>query len=342
MTYSSSLKITIPAVLYVNREGSPQTPRSIILLYLTRIRYRRPLYPPRVALEADLRSIISSWKIHGLGEIAEKMIPPSAAMGEMSYQEHEYTVKLLISIFTFFMIYIDDRSSRGDPAPFANFQRNYALATPQLDPVLDQFADFLTVVWSFYDPFTANAIVSSSLEFINGCYLERLTEKMPINPEAEKFPYFLRSKTGVAQAYAMMIFPAALHPSPTAFIQAIPSISYWIDITNDILSFYKEELAHETNNYIHLRAAVARRRPVQVLRDLVDESLHASNSVESILKRNTVALNAWLTFKTGYITFHISQDRYKLSELMLGHKSPAESNNELRRLLSMTIETTTQ
>ncbi|KAG8797438.1 hypothetical protein FRC17_007740 [Serendipita sp. 399] len=270
------------------------------------------------------------------------MIPPSAAMGEMSYHEHGYTVKLLISLFTFFMIYIDDRSSKGDPKPFASFQRNYALGKSQLDPVLDHFSDFLAVIWSFYDPFTANAIVSSSLEFINGCYLERLTEKMPINPDAERFPYFLRSKTGVAQAYAMMIFPAAVYPSPTTFIQAIPSISYWIDITNDILSFYKEELAHETNNYIHLRAAVARRKPIQVLRDLVEESLHAARSVESILEHNDVALNAWLTFKTGYITFHISQDRYKLSELMLGHKTPVESSHELRRLLSMPMSSSAQ
>lgn len=225
------------------------------------------------------------------------MIAPAAAMGEMSYHHHDYELKFLISLFTFFMIYIDDRSSRYDPAPFAAFQQNYALQRPQLDPVLDHFAGCLASMWNYYDPFTANAIVASALEFINGCYLESLTANMEVNPCADRYPYFLRSKTGVAQAYAFMIFPKAVHPSPRSFIQAAPSVSYWIDITNDILSFYKEELAHETANYVHLRAAVVKREPIQVVKDLVDEALSASRSIESTLKED--ALAAWFTFKVS-------------------------------------------
>lgn len=247
------------------------------------------------------------------------MITPSVAMGDMSYHGHDYSTKFLISLFTFFMIYIDDLSGRN-PAPFAVFQQYYATSRAQLDPVLDHFASCLRAMWAFYDTFTANAIVSSALEFVNGCYLESLTVDMKVNPNAERYPYFLRSKTGVAQAYAMMIFPLSARLSLLEYIQAAPSISFWIDITNDILSFHKEELAQEVGNYVHLRAAVERKAPAQIHRDLVQEALKASANIESTLSGN--ALNAWLTFKTGYITFHVTQDRYKLGDMSLGVVHP--------------------
>jgi len=71
-----------------------------------------------------------------------------------------------------------------------------------------------------------------------------------------------------------------------------------------------------------------------VVSDLTEEALRASESIEAIL--NGVALSAWKTFKVcspkvrylgsdgegsfrvfqeGYLTFHISQDRYRLSDI---------------------------
>jgi hypothetical protein len=149
------------------------TPKSIILGYLFDMDYTRKDFPPRTQLERDLATIIDSWKIRDLDPRVPAMIPPSAAMGEMSYHRHPYELKLLISLFTFFMIYIDDRSSRGNPAPYAAFQQNYVTSKPQLDPVLDHFVDCLGDMWSFYDAFTANSIVTSALDFLSGCVLER-------------------------------------------------------------------------------------------------------------------------------------------------------------------------
>lgn len=39
------------------------------------------------------------------------------------------------------------------------------------------------------------------------------------------------------------------------------------------LSFYKEALAGETNNYVHLRAAAEQKPVIEVLRELVDETV---------------------------------------------------------------------
>jgi hypothetical protein len=126
------------------------------------------------------------------------------------------------------MIYVDDKAAGEDPTPFSVFQQRYLASEKQLDPVLDQFAVHLRDMWKHYSAFSANAIVSSAFEFVNGCYLERLTEGMAINPNASRYPYFLRSKTGVAHAYAFLIFPSAQHPDVTSYIQAEPSVAYFI------------------------------------------------------------------------------------------------------------------
>ena len=126
------------------------------------------------------------------------------------------------------MIYVDDKAARDDPTPFSVFQQRYLASEKQLDPVMDRFAIHLRDMWKHYSAFSANAIVSSAFEFVNGCYLERLTEGMTINPNASRYPYFLRSKTGVAHAYALLIFPSAQHPNITSYIQAAPSVAYFI------------------------------------------------------------------------------------------------------------------
>jgi hypothetical protein len=154
-------------------EELQSTPKSIIFGYLFDMDYKRKDFPPRTRLECDLAAIIDSWRVRDLDPSVPFMIAPSAAMGEMSYHRHPYELKLLISLYTFFMIYIDDRSSRGDPTPYAAFQQNYVTSRSQLDPVLDHFVDCLGDMWTFYDSFTANAIVTSALDFLSGCALEK-------------------------------------------------------------------------------------------------------------------------------------------------------------------------
>ena len=125
-------------------------------------------------------------------------------------------------------MYVDDKAAREDPTPFSVFQQRYLASEKQLDPVMDRFAIHLRDMWKWYSAFSANAIVSSAFEFVNGCYLKRLTEGMSINPNASQYPYFLRSKSGVAHALAFFIFPSAQYPNITSYIQAAPSVANFI------------------------------------------------------------------------------------------------------------------
>ena len=51
---------------------------------------------------------------------------------------------------------------------------------------------------------------------------------------------------------------------------------------NRRLSFYKEWLAGETDNYVHLRAAAERKAPLVVLRELAEETLETIGQVQEL------------------------------------------------------------
>ena len=88
------------------------------------------------------------------------------------------------------------------------------------------------------------------------------------------------------------------------------------DISNDILSFYKEELTGETVTYVHLfRVARHKESGLEAIHDLIDEAVGLSEEIGRLLAGN--AKETWDLWMTGYITFHLCDSRYKLAELGL-------------------------
>jgi len=87
-------------------------------------------------------------------------------------------------------------------------------------------------------------------------------------------------------------------------------------IVYDILSFHKEELAGETVTYVHLlRATHHKESGLEVVNDLIEEAVNLSEQIDAILAGG--AKEMWECWKSGYITYHLCDSRYKLSELCL-------------------------
>lgn len=59
------------------------------------------------------------------------------------------------------------------------------------------------------------------------------------------------------------------------------------------LSFYKEELAGETSNYVHLRAAAEQTSPWEVLHDLTEEVLDTARRIEEITANDPELYALW-------------------------------------------------
>ena len=68
-----------------------------------------------------------------------------------------------------------------------------------------------------------------------------------------------------------------------------------------LFRFYKEELAGETTNQVHLRADTTGKHPKRVLVEMVEEVRDLHIRITTTLKEQPEALAAWKTFEYGYM-----------------------------------------
>jgi hypothetical protein len=108
---------------------------------------------------------------------------------------------------------------------------------PQLDPVLDALADVLRLIYDHYDLVFANTIVSSTFDFITVTCMEPVIESFTLTPNVARFPWFFRSRSGLAIPFALFSFPISRNPDVGMTLQLLPAIERWIAGTNDLLSY---------------------------------------------------------------------------------------------------------
>jgi Trichodiene synthase (TRI5) len=138
-----------------------------------------------------------------------------------------------------FLIYVDDLGQKF-PSLLEEFQRLVLTANESPDGAfLQAFREHLTDMYHFWDPIPANCITLAAMDFINGCLLEEMPiiRDMKISKAAHSWPYYLRTKTGSASAYAFMLFPKEINPDMSVYIQVIEDISLYTNLVNDILSY---------------------------------------------------------------------------------------------------------
>lgn len=83
---------------------------------------------------------------------------------------------------------------------------------------------------------------------------------------------------------------------------------------SDLLSFYKEELAGETANFVHDRAKVSGKKITEVLADVLQEVTSSVNRARVLLQGDKEK-ETWERFIAGYVAFHFYSPRYQLIEL---------------------------
>ncbi|KNZ81002.1 Trichodiene synthase [Termitomyces sp. J132] len=281
-------------------------------------------YAMRVELE--MRKIISVQ--------LDKTLHLAASLIELAFRDCTFEEKLNMALYNWSVlavgyllsrnklillsrcvIYTDDVSTK-DVVPFVAFQQRFLRGQPQLDPVLKMFADVMHRMCDQLPPLFANLWLSATFEFITATCAESEIGALRISPRAKRFPAFLRDRTGLGVPYALMIYPKSRPVDFVTCFQVLPEMNFWIAAINDILSFYKEELAGETANYIYNRARAQAMNPLDMFLTVRDELLEASENVTKALSVSSPkALDAWKNFESGVIAWHLQQDRYKLNDL---------------------------
>ncbi|KAG6833265.1 hypothetical protein H0H87_009440 [Tephrocybe sp. NHM501043] len=232
----------------------------------------------------------------------EKILHLAASLIELAYHDCTMSEKKNIALYNWYLIYIDDMSSR-DITAYVAFHERFLRGLPQLDPVLDGLASVLHAMFDLYTVFFANSIISATFDFISGTCLEPSVEQLQSLPTSTRFPWFLRDRTGVAVAFALMLFPNSRKVDYVTCFQAMADMDFWISATNDLLSYYKERIAGETANYISNRANVEGKSPIVVAKDIGEELLRSREHIYHILAftAGDEAVGIWRAWEHGYM-----------------------------------------
>ncbi|KAL7764208.1 hypothetical protein ACKLNR_005353 [Fusarium oxysporum f. sp. zingiberi] len=186
---------------------------------------------------------------------------------------HPFEVQLYIWIYSWLGLLLDDEAAEY-LEDFSMFHERFCADEKQPIPLLQGWADLMKLTFKYWDPLVANFIVTAFLNFLNSNALEARKEFHQIErtKAGRSWAWFLREKDGLGEAYAWFTFPKTLCPDISLFLEVIPDVSMWIGLTNDLLSFYEEEKAGETHNYIHNRGWYEDKDPQSVFGEIVDET----------------------------------------------------------------------
>jgi len=284
--------------------------------FLANMNYSPPdTNPLNEELEAFMVKVMDSRNIRC--KQLERTVHMAASFIELSYSQLPIEEKRIVVLFLWYLTYVEDQAI-NDPTPFGQFVQRFGRGLPQLDPILDAFADVLHQIWEQWDNLSANIIIGSALTFMTFSCIELSLDKLgPPVPGNSRFAWFLREGTGIAKSFGSFAFSKTNNLSVMDYAQAIPDIEYWLNLTNDLLSFYKEELSGETNNYIHVRARNEQKTALEVLSEVGKELIISRDIIHASLAHNPRALQAWKATEQGFTHWHLIQERYKLGDLGL-------------------------
>ncbi|KAI0409380.1 isoprenoid synthase domain-containing protein [Xylaria palmicola] len=238
------------------------------------------------------------------------------------YRALPLEVRIFGGIYTWLAILVDDLSNR-DPEEWHQFVPRFFAGARQHGAVAQAWDGWLRTAYQHYPPTAANFIVTASLNFTNACALEgSAVAKMTRTAGGQNWAYYIRDKTGVAEAYAWMTFPRSICPEPSLYVEAIEDMNRYLCYVNDVYSFYKEELAAETDTYMHLRASYEGVGAFEMLKQVVKEVEDIDRRIALVLEGKTLYAQLWKDQALGYLSFHKTSTRYKLCDLGLEEKLP--------------------
>ncbi|PPQ98167.1 hypothetical protein CVT26_003213 [Gymnopilus dilepis] len=307
---------------FVQESYSPAICKSIMSPFLYEIGYSPPIAfsTSDIMKSATYRALYSEFSTFNDNQkFFQATCTTATAIAECSYMHNSPEVRLQIAKYSWCLVYIEDRAAELLPG-LMKFQEGLFRTRRQEHAILQIFQDNLTDMYKWWDPVAANCINVSALDFITGLLVEedQVYRDMPISDAASSWPYALRRKTGSAEAYAYMLFPEDTCPKTKAHTQVIEDINIIINLMNDLLSYHKEALNGDTNNYIHLRARSAGKALPEVLQDIADELRAINARIVNVLQvTHPESVKTYKHFLMGYTDFHFCSPRYRLKDLEL-------------------------
>ncbi|KAI0822012.1 terpenoid synthase [Trametes gibbosa] len=289
--------------------------KAIIYNFLTRLRYQVPHITFSLKLRAEISAEIVSWDAKLSPKYIEGLVEVSCIVAQSAYTHISYEHQHIVARYAAHTIYIDDLGCR-DLEAVAQFGRRLVAHEKFGDASMERLAVLLRDMEAFYPRLTCDLITVATLNFMAGIHNELISKERGGVPGAISFPWYMRQKTGIGSAFVLFNFVKDWRdPADNIHLQLLPDIEFYTNTMNDVLSFYKESLVGETNNFIHLRAAAERKDPLTVLHEVAEETLETIYRVDALTASDAQLSQICRSYLGGYTEFHLRVARYRLGEL---------------------------
>ncbi|XDG03119.1 hypothetical protein ABKA04_002734 [Annulohypoxylon sp. FPYF3050] len=247
------------------------------------------------------------------------IIQSSAWIATSTYPFVPREIREAIAIYTALVIMVED-TSEENLMDLKLFQDRLLRNQPQPNQLLEATVHFLHTLRGVYGPFISDMITKATVEFVSVCAFEQEYEGIfAASSSTPDFPYYLRLKTGIGEAYSFFAFPECMYPEDVflrTYLPAIPYIVRWFNLGNDFLSFYKESIvSDERLNYVHNSSRASSVTPIQALEDARSSLVDGVRTVREVLAADPQMHNNLEQLFYGYVMYHFGAARYRLSEL---------------------------
>lgn len=159
---------------------------------------------------------------------------------QLAHPGHPVEVQGYVGLFTWLVVQYDDIVGQSNEMveEALLFHQRFFRGEAQPNNLLEGIAGLIREAHDHFDPVLANMLQISVLKFLTSNLLERHDgfQNMCVTRAGKKFPDFYRDMSGMDQAYAVFCYPKALYPDVGAFLEAIPDMANFINISNDVLS----------------------------------------------------------------------------------------------------------
>ncbi|GJE97335.1 terpenoid synthase-like protein [Phanerochaete sordida] len=260
-----------------------------------------------------IRATVASWDFGGISpERVARHTVTSIRMATTTFAHNHADTQVHIALYTVLALCVDDLEV--DSSALAEFVGRLQAGQPQLHPVLGHLAENVRAMPGFFHPYAASAILVGTLHHVNCTLFEAQADAAPLHPAALPYVLYKRARNSLGEVYSAFVWDRFSFPDISSHIQVTPETMVYLDYANDILSFYKEEMAGERHNFVHDRARVTGKDVSSVLDDILDEVVGAVDRARGILQGEKEK-ETWERFLAGYVAFHFLSPRYKLAQL---------------------------
>ncbi|KAF7370120.1 Trichodiene synthase [Mycena sanguinolenta] len=223
-----------------------------------------------------------------------------------------------LTIHYTYTLLLDD--SDDDPEPtMRNFFGDMMAGREQQHPWWRLVNEHFPNVLQHYGPFCSLNIYRSTVDFFEGCWIEQYA--FHGYKGSEDYPDFLRRMNGLGHAVGASIWPAVQFDERRLFREittAVAMMENWMVWVNDLISYYKEfdnprDQTSLVNNYCH----VSDLSLSEGLEKLTANTLRITEQIVAVFADKDPAVTQTLTkFMHGYITWHLCDKRYRMSEML--------------------------